>query len=56
MNDSDWTPTLKLGHNKVKSLSNDDVDRCQRVSERVVKRARLQKEIVSKSQIVSVLS
>ena len=54
--DPDWAPTLKLGHNKVKSPSNDDVDRCRRVSERATKRARLQEEIASKSQIVSVLS
>lgn len=56
MNDPDWAPTLKLGHNKVKSPSNDDVDRCRRVSERATKRACLQEEIASKSQIVSVLS
>ena len=55
VNDPDWAPTLKLG-DKVKSPSNDDVDHCQRVCERAAKRARLQEEIVSKSQIVSVLS
>ena len=54
--DPDLAPTLKLGHNKVKSPSNDDVDRCRRVSERATKRARLQEEIASKSQIVSALS
>ena len=54
--DPDWAPTLKLGQNKVKSPSNDDVDRCRRVSERATKRARLQEEIASKSQIVSALS
>ena len=54
--DPDWAPTLKLGHNKVKSPSNDDFDRCRRVSERPTKRARLQEEIASKSQIVSALS
>ena len=56
MKDPDRAPTLKLGHNKVKSPSNDDVDRCRRVSERATKRARLQEEIASKSQIVSALS
>ena len=56
VNDPDWAPTLKLGHNKVKSLSNDDVDRCRRVSDRSAKRVRLQEEIASKSQIVSVVS
>ena len=56
MNDPDWAPTLKLGHNKVKSPSNDDVDRCRRVSDRSEKRVRLQEEIASKSQIVSVVS
>ena len=55
MNDLDWEPTLKLGHNKVKSPSNNDVVRCRRVSERAAKGARLQ-EIASKSQIVSDVS
>ena len=55
MNDPAWAPTLKLGHNKVKSPSND-VDRCRRVSERAVKRVRFQEEIPSKSHIVSVPS
>ena len=56
VNDPDWEPTLKLGHNKVKSSSNDNVDRCRRVSERAAKRVRLQEETASKSQIVSVVS
>ena len=56
VNDPDWAPTLKLGHTKVKSPSNDDVDRCRRVSDRSAKRVRLQEEIASKSQIVSVVS
>ena len=54
VNDPDWAPALKLGHNKVQSPSNDDG--CRRVSDRSAKRVRLQEEIASKSQIVSVVS
>lgn len=45
-----------MGHDKVKSPSIDDVDRCRRVSERAAKRGRLQEEIASKSQVAFVLS
>ena len=53
MNDPDWAPTLSLGHNKVKSLSNVDLDCSRRASECAAKRARVQ-EISSTSQIDSV--
>ena len=45
-----------MGQNKVKWPSNDDVARCWILSEWAAKKARIQEEIASKSQVVSVLS
>ena len=53
VNDPDCAPTLNMGHDKIKSPSNDDLKRTQRTKDRAAKRARLE-EIASNSQVVSV--